>query len=109
VKIDIHAAIWEDNKEHYTHMCYNPHRGYCGIKRMLFTVGLFYNIYPFPSSAEGRYCFHTLADAVDALKNWDGVDDPVGDWIKHFGQSGEYHHPDATDQYAIKKTNKHPL
>lgn len=102
---DIHAAIWEDNMNEYMHMCWNPNRGYCGLLRMAYTVGLFYNIYPYPRSAEGRYCFHTMADAVEALNNWDGIGDPEGDWIKHKGENGEWHHPDSTDRFAKKKPN----
>ncbi len=92
--------IYDNNKEWYGNMCWNPVRGYCGIRRMMFTVGLFYGIDVW--AAEGRYCFETMAEAVDALKEWDGRDDAPGDWIKHFGKE-VYSHPDSTDPFAIKR------
>lgn len=72
-----------------------PNRGWCGIKRMLFTTGLFYNI-TFDSTGDGRYCFETRYEATAALIAWDGATDPPGDWIKHFGLSGEYINPNYT-------------
>lgn len=87
-------------EEDYLYLCCNPKRGICGIMRMAFTVGLFYNITE--ADYEGRYCYRTMAEAVEALKEWDGNDDPPGDWIKHKGAI-EYSHPDSTDPFAIKK------
>lgn len=66
-------------------------RGLCGIRRMLYTVGLFYGLTN--DSYEGRYCYETFAEAVIGLFTWDGKSDPDGDWIKHKGQIGEYSNP----------------
>lgn len=102
VNIELHQRIWDDNNEWYQYMCWNPLRGYCGIMRMAFTVGLFYNIQPYPGGPEGRYCYHTLAEAVQDLIDWDGKDDPPGDWIKHKGPQ-EYSHPNSKNPFDIKK------
>jgi len=71
-----------------------PNKGLCGIKRMAFTVGLCYNLNNNIVSAnyEGRYCFHTKAQALEALNTWDGTGDPPGNWIKHKGNT-EYSNP----------------
>lgn len=96
-----HDEIFEYNIDDYTHICWNPKVGLCGIRRLLFTVGLWYNIeYGGKAGApEGRYCYHTMAEAVAAFNEWDGEGDPPGDWIKHKGSRGEWFHPDSTDPY----------
>jgi hypothetical protein len=75
-------------KNDYYYLRYIPNRGICGLQRMLFTVGLFYGLDYF--SKEGRYCFTCLTEAKAALKDWDGIGDPDGMWLKHKGESGEY-------------------
>lgn len=67
-----------------------PGRGLCGLHRMAYTVGLFYNLTKW--DYKGRYCFHNLAEAKEALNTWTGVDDPLGNWIKHKGER-EYSNP----------------
>jgi hypothetical protein len=67
-----------------------PNRGVCGLERMIYTVGLFYNMNAF--FYEGRYCYPTLADAKEAIRNWNGEGDPSGNWIKHKGRI-EYSNP----------------
>ncbi len=101
-----HDLIYENNKEWYLYLCWNPHRGLCGIMRMTFTVGLFYNIEygGLWGAPEGRYCYHTMAEAVQDLIEWDGKDDPPGDWIKHKGLQ-EYEHPNSDNTFAIKKSH----
>lgn len=92
--------IYEINKDLYPIICWNPIRGFCGIKRLAYTVGLFYSLNRL--GYKGRYCYHTMAEAVAALIEWDGNDDAPGEWIKHFGEA-EYSHPNSTDPFAIKK------
>lgn len=58
-----------------------PGRGICGLQRMAFTVGLFYNIDQY--TYEGRY-------------------DPSGPWIKHKGYMKEYSNPNI---HANKRNN----
>lgn len=65
-----------------------PGRGWCGIRRMLFTWGLFHGMTAY--GIGGRYCYDSLADARNALIIWDGAADPPGRWVKHFGDGGEY-------------------
>jgi hypothetical protein len=66
-------------------------RGWCGLSRQIFTVGIVYGIDS--SGYVGRYCFPSYADAKEALENWDGAGDPSGNWIKHKGGTGEYRNP----------------
>jgi hypothetical protein len=73
-----------------------PGRGWCGIEPMLYTWGLFYGLDEW--TREGRYCFKCLTEAKAALKEWDGVGDPPGDWIKHKGRAGEYSNPNLPDE-----------
>lgn len=68
-----------------------PGNGICGLQRMIFTVGLFYGMDMW--NIGGRYCYHTLAEAVHALATWDGTGDAPGNWIKRFGDKGEMLNP----------------
>lgn len=70
-----------------------PGRGICGLKPFIFTTGLCYNLQMNDFNIyDGRYCFPTFEDAFFSLKNWDGIGDPPGDWIKHKGRT-EYSNP----------------
>lgn len=66
-------------------------RGLCGLFRFVFTTGLVYGLDDW--GYNGRFCFENMADAKEALDNWDGINDPSGDWIKHKGKKGEYSNP----------------
>lgn len=85
--------------EGYDCITFVPGRGLCGIKRLAFTIGLFYNITPFPKAPDGRYCYQTRAEAEADLKQWDGCSDPQGDWIKHFGREVQYSNPKNPDPF----------
>jgi hypothetical protein len=61
--------------------------GACGLFHFAFTTGLVVGIDLL--GYNGRYCYEHLADAVEALENWDGVGDPEGNWIKYKGEGGE--------------------
>lgn len=80
----------------YSHVRYIEGQGYCGLQRFIFTVGLVYNINPDPDDVmgnmfEGRYCYENHADALEALTDWSGEEDPQdNDWIKHKGVRGEW-------------------
>jgi hypothetical protein len=76
--------------EGYSHLTEIPGRGICGVTRMIYTTGLVYGIDRY--SYKGRYCFETMAVAVQSLNEWSGADDPPGDWIKHKGRI-EYSNP----------------
>jgi hypothetical protein len=76
--------------EGYRELVEIPGRGICGLMGFIFTVGLCYGIDAI--GYEGRYCY-SHADsfhAVLALKEWDGINDPNGKWIKHKGKVGEW-------------------
>lgn len=65
-------------------------RGICGLRSMVFTVGLFYGLDQLGYS--GRYCYPNIAEAVVSCLTWDGKGDPKGNWIKHKGRV-EYTNP----------------
>ena len=69
--------------------------GLCGTQRMLFTTGLFIGLRSY--EYRGRYCFHTMKEATDALSKWDGKDDPHGNWIKYKGSPTERSNPNYVD------------
>ena len=62
-------------------------RGWCGIKPFIFTFGIFHGADNVGYS--GRWCYATKVEAEIALKYWNGVGDPIGNWIKYKGKSGE--------------------
>ena len=69
-----------------------PGQGICAITHFLYTVGLVVNIGKF--NYDRRYCFHTRAEALAALKTWDGSDEhPPGNWIKCKGSCHNFTNP----------------
>lgn len=81
-------ADLKDIPSEYFNIKHVPGKGLCGLMRYIFTVGLVYGIDKY--DVEGRYCYSGMADAKEALGNWDGTGDPGGPWIKHKGLKGEY-------------------
>lgn len=79
-------------QEGYFNIRQVPGIGYCGLHRMIFTVGVIYNLNWF--GYEGRYCYPDLRTASDGLAEWSGQLDPPGPWIKHKGARGEYSNPE---------------
>lgn len=55
-----------------------------GVYRYLFTGGVCYGLTE--GGLEGRFCYPTLAEAREAISDWDGVGDPPGNWIKEKGR-----------------------
>jgi hypothetical protein len=53
---------------------------FAGVMPMILTVGLFIGIGPI--SYRTRYCYPDLLSARAAIREWDGVGDPPGPWIK---------------------------
>lgn len=79
-------------KEGYTDIEIIPNKGICALFRFAFTTGLVYGIDE--SGYQGRYCYSNKSDALKALKEWSGIDDPQDSyWIKHKGYKGEYSNP----------------
>lgn len=71
----------------YINIALVPHRNICAIKRMAYGVGIFYDIDRVGSA--GRYCYHSMAEAVEAFNNWGGDGHPPGNWLKHFSLTVE--------------------
>jgi hypothetical protein len=76
-----------------------PGHGMCGILRMIFTTGLFHGLDEI--GHQGRWCYHTQAEAIQALVRWDGSGDPPGDWIKYKGKT-EYLNPNSIQETEMK-------
>lgn len=74
-------------KEGYTDLRYIEGRGWCGLMRFVFTTGLCIGIDAY--GYYGRYCYSDRLDALSNLHEWDGKEDPDGNWIKYKGQGGE--------------------
>lgn len=73
-----------------------PHRGWCGVQRLLFHYTMHYGITPV--SWEGRYCFERLEDALWSMSEWSGAGDPPGRWHKH-PDSGRRRDPDTGETW----------
>lgn len=75
----------------YTAVTLIPGKNICALRRMMYTVGLFYELDY--TGFMGRYCYHSWAEAIAAINTWDGEGHPPGNWIKHFGLGGEVTNP----------------
>jgi hypothetical protein len=80
-----------------------PGRGICGLQRFIFTTGLVIGMDEI--GYQGRYCYSTENEALDAINSWDGTGDPPGLWIKYKGREGERSNPlvDNGCENCIKK------
>ena len=75
--------------------------GLCGIKNLLFTVGLFTNLKLYDNyyDFDGRYCYpHAHGNGVDAVadlvRGWPQGTHPPGNWIKYKGtKESEFTNP----------------
>ena len=77
-------------KEDYTH--FKVINGQlCALRRFMFTTGLVVGLDRI--GYDGRYCYESHADAISALKDWHGVGDPSGGWIKYKGVGGDRSNP----------------
>ena len=77
--------------EGYLNLVEKGDKGICGLHRMAFTTGLFIGLDEI--GYVGRFCFHTLREAKEALEQWDGKKDPPANWIKYKGDGKEYSNP----------------
>ena len=69
----------------------------CGLKRMAFTIGLFYGIDE--TGYMGRWCFPNLAEALVSYTLMENVPDDLvidGNWIKHKGYI-EFNNPNRVN------------
>lgn len=78
-------------------------KGTCGLFRFMFTTGLVIGIDEI--GYEGRYCYSTEREAIDAINSWKGLGDPPGLWIKYKGRTGERSNPNFSNgcENCIKK------
>ena len=74
-------------------------RGYCALMRMMFTIGLFVGMDKY--GYLGRYCYPDLRSALDAMREWDGMNDPPGPWIKYKGMGGDRINPRYSERYNV--------
>lgn len=65
----------------YTNIKTLPDGTLCCINRQLFTTALLVGTTEH-SVGRSRYCYEKWRDAVTALAEWDGQEDPPGPWIK---------------------------
>lgn len=75
----------------YSWLASKPEKGLCGIYSFIFTTAIVAGIDE--TGYKERWCYPCMADAKEALQQWDGVGDPPGDWIKHKGFGGDYPNP----------------
>lgn len=81
-------------KEGYYNIRFIEGIGLCGLKEFAFTIGLCYDLNKY--SYSGRYCYPKKfsSDATIALSAWTyGKNEPIGNWVKHKGVSGEWTNP----------------
>lgn len=64
-----------------------PNKGICGLQNFVFTTGIVIGLTPI--GYYGRYCYSSQSEASHELINWDGQDDPKGNWLKYKGEGGE--------------------
>jgi hypothetical protein len=64
-----------------------PNHGICALRNFIFTTGIIIGLNP--NSYYGRYCYPYQHEASNSLKEWDGIGDPKGDWLKYKGVGGE--------------------
>jgi hypothetical protein len=64
-----------------------PNHGICSLRDFLFTTGIIIGLTN--DSYFGRYCYSNKQEASEQLKNWDGIGDPKGNWLKYKGIGGE--------------------
>jgi hypothetical protein len=76
-----------------------PNGVYIGVRRQLFTVGLFVGLDE--TGYRYRYCYEWEKDALAACAVWDGCGHPPGPWVKIKGDHPESERlgPGAADVY----------
>jgi hypothetical protein len=64
-----------------------PNHGICSLRDFAFTTGIIIGLTDY--YYYGRYCYPNKQEASNSLKEWDGVGDPKGNWLKYKGEGGE--------------------
>lgn len=89
---DLLHFLSNEDKAHYIDPVEIPGFGICALMRMVFTVGIVYDINTW--GIGGRYCYHSYAEAKEALHTWKGNCDAPGNWIKRKDKAfGEINNP----------------
>jgi hypothetical protein len=78
-------------KEGYYNLREIEGRGFCGLMKFIFTTGLVIGMNEI--GYYGRYCYSSESEALEALTQWDGENDPPGNWIKYKGFGGDRSNP----------------
>lgn len=81
--------------EGYSLLTEVPGRGICGLRVFMFTCGLCYDLDEF--QYKGRYCYRSTVEAAVAIKTWDGMGHPPGEWVKHKGEREFWNPNDKKD------------
>lgn len=84
---------WLD--EFYARVTIIDNQGVCALGPLMFTVGLYCGLHE--QGHKYRYCYANLAEAIDAIDNWDGTGHPSGPWIVRKGKGGDLRNPDHPD------------
>jgi len=74
-------------KEGYYEFRKVPNVGMCCLQKFIFTTGIIIGVNAI--SYYGRYCYSSEQEASEQLKNWNGIGDPKGNWLKYKGSGGE--------------------
>jgi len=101
IKEKIMSNFLED--QGYTNIVDLPSGEQAGLFKFLFTTGLVVGL-----TEHGyriRFCFKFTHEALKALKSWDGVGYPPGNWIKakgndEYGRWVDDPNPNGIEEYA---------
>lgn len=64
-----------------------PNHGICSLRKFIFTTGIIIGLER--TFYHGRYCYSKEEEASQELKNWNGIGDPQGNWLKYKGEGGD--------------------
>jgi len=73
--------------EGYCHLTEIEGRGICAVYKFMFTFAIVYGIDE--HGYRGRWCYSGSIEPAVALRQWNGIGDPLGNWIKYKGEGGE--------------------
>jgi hypothetical protein len=83
----------------YSDVRHLPSRGWCGVYRFMFTTAIVCGLDQIGYAT--RFCYHHWLEASEALRSWDGMGDPPGNWIKE--KPGDRHGPGSPDYIPVRE------
>lgn len=86
----------------YTEPKIMPDGTLAALGKQMYTTGIVVGIDE--DGYAGRFCYTSHAVAATALREWDGIGDPPGPWIKYKGDGGERLGPGAVGAGGRMKT-----